>query len=76
MKPSPCPFCGGTDIRYSIKTTTISYKRAYHVTAYCNNCHCYGPRILVKVDEDASRYDVARDKQLEEAAYEAWNKRG
>lgn len=77
MKPDPCPFCGCTDIRYSIKTTTISYKRAYHVTAYCNRCHCYGPRTLVKIDneENFHRYDIEHDKKLEEAAYEAWNRR-
>lgn len=80
MKINPCPFCGNTDIRYSIKSTQVANRKpAFHVTCYCNSCHCYGPRILVKVDEDksqyTSKYEVERNKELEKAAYEAWNKR-
>ena len=80
MKINPCPFCGNTDIRYSIKSTQVANRKpAFHVTCYCNSCHCYGPRILVKVDEDkskyTSKYEIERNKELEDATYEAWNKR-
>ena len=41
----PCPFCGGTDIQYSLKT--LGARRAkYHAAMYCNSCHCYGPRTI------------------------------
>ena len=26
----PCPFCGSSDIRYSLKTGTQYFKRIYH----------------------------------------------
>ena len=80
MEVKACPFCGKTDIRYSIKSTQVANRKpAFHVTCYCNSCHCYGPRTLVKVDEDNAqytlRYEVERNKELEKVAYDAWNKR-
>lgn len=71
----PCPFCGGTDIQYSIKTTG-GYKRQYHASMFCNTCHCYGARILYQVpNKDYSRYLVENDTELHEKAIEAWNRR-
>lgn len=69
----PCPFCQSNDIRYSVKTTTIKFEPAYHAAMYCNHCHCYGPRILHKVEKGTSRYDVERDDVLKKCAMDAWN---
>lgn len=68
-----CPFCQSDDIRYSVKTTTIKFKPAYHATMYCNHCHCYGPRILYKTDPDTSRYSIEQDDALKKCAMDAWN---
>ncbi len=73
----PCPFCGGKDIRYSIKTTG-GYIRKYHASMFCNTCHCYGARILYQVPSDNKyypRYDVEDNTELQEKAIEAWNRR-
>lgn len=73
----PCPFCGGTDIQYSIKTTG-GYERKYHASMFCNTCHCYGARILYKVPSDNKFYPrhlVEDDTELQEKAIEAWNRR-
>lgn len=72
----PCPFCGGTDIRFSVKRTG-HFERIYHAAMYCNGCHCYGARIhTAPVKNDySSRIEAENDKTLKYYAAEAWNRR-
>lgn len=62
----PCPFCGGTDIRYSV---TVA-----HTMCYCNTCHCYGPRVIVRTIYKR-RTDKEKDEALKTEAIRLWNKR-
>lgn len=71
----PCPFCGGEDIRFSVKTTTINFARAYHFAMYCSKCHCYGARALWKYDGKMRRVDIDRNDSFKAQAIEAWNRR-
>lgn len=74
-----CPFCGGSNIRYSTKTFGTGRKSQYHASYYCNSCHCYGARVLSnKVDRDDydGRREMETSERLRKAAEEAWNKRG
>ena len=69
----PCPFCGKTDIRLSIKAATVSdRKRAHHVAYYCWNCHAMGSRLLVK---EISKYAIENDLSIITEAQRLWNKR-
>ena len=73
----PCPFCGGTDIRFSMKITG-HFEVRYHAVFYCNKCHCYGPRTLTKeVDhyDFNSRENIFQDDTNRTAAAEAWTRR-
>lgn len=75
MKIKPCPFCNSTDIRYSTKTTgTNRWKIQRHIAMYCNNCHCYGPRIIITLAENESYEDVNSEK-YQNIAISSWNKR-
>ena len=71
----PCPFCGGEDIRFSVKTTTINFDRAYHFAMYCRKCNCYGARTLWKYDGKMRRVDIDRNDSFKAQAIEAWNRR-
>jgi hypothetical protein len=76
LELKPCPYCGGSDIRYSIKTTTISFERAYHLTMYCWNCNCYGPRTLYKCGKQSeNRVKLEMNTDFYTQAAEAWNRR-
>ena len=72
----PCPFCGGTKIKYSLKTAG-RFERYYHAQFYCNDCHTYGPRVNSEKVEDSylGRVAVERDDELMQLAKDAWNKR-
>ena len=73
----PCPFCGGTDIRYSLKITG-HFDVRYHATMYCNKCHCYGARTLtgmVHHYDYKGRTVIKNDATIKAAAIEAWNRR-
>jgi hypothetical protein len=73
---APCPFCGNEDIRYSIKTTTISFERAYHFSMYCFHCNTYGPRVLHKFGREyVNRVDLERKPEYYKEAAAAWNMR-
>ena len=74
MTLDPCPFCGYTDIKYSVKTTSLSFKRAWHIAMYCNNCHCYGPRVLIRQDNSLTRHKVEHSVEFRMLAEKAWNK--
>lgn len=72
-----CPFCGGTDIRYSLKLTG-HFDVRYHAAMYCNKCHCYGARTLtgtVHHDNYKGRTAIENDATIKAAAIEAWNRR-
>jgi transposase-like protein len=71
----PCPFCGSSDIRYSIKTGTSNFKRIYHASWYCWDCNTYGPRVLYKPAEGAHRSTVEKDETLKAAALKLWETR-
>jgi Lar family restriction alleviation protein len=73
----PCPFCGGTDIRYSLKITG-HFDVRYHAAMYCNKCHCYGARTLtgtVRHDNYKGRTAIENDAAIKAEAIEAWNRR-
>ena len=75
LKPLPCPFCGNKDIRFSAKTTTINFKRAYHFAMYCTKCHCYGRRVLWMHDGKMGRTAIDRNEDFKRQALAAWNRR-
>jgi Lar family restriction alleviation protein len=69
-KLKPCPFCGGENIDFSMKTTNSGY----HATMYCRKCHCYGARVLVHPTERT--WDgIRRNASYKGKAIEAWNRR-
>lgn len=73
----PCPFCSGTDIRYSLKTKGARDIQ-YHAVMYCNSCHCYGKRTLTRKlgrTDYADRRNVQKDTDIKQGAIEAWNTR-
>ena len=43
----PCPFCGNTDIRYSLKITG-RFDVGYHASMYCNKCQLLCCKTLFK----------------------------
>ena len=64
----PCPFCGSTDIRYSLKITG-HFDVRYHASMYCNKCHCYGARTLttvVKNDDYKGRTTIENDETVKQ----------
>lgn len=70
----PCPFCGGTDIRLSIKRTEYPY---WYSALYCRSCNCYGARTRVTVLKKGwiSRVEIERSADVRHKAIEAWNRR-
>lgn len=73
----PCPFCGSTDIQYSLKVTG-HFDIRYHASMYCNKCHCYGARTLtkkVRYSDYKGRNKIANDESTKEKAIELWNRR-
>lgn len=73
----PCPFCGSTDIRYSLKIKG-HFDVRYHAAMYCNSCHCYGARTLtetIKHSDYIGRTNIERDPKIKQKAIDAWNMR-
>ena len=68
-----CPFCGGEDIVYSVKTAG-RWERKYHVAMYCKDCNCYGKRVLITPTEN-TRYDVEHNEEYKKLAINSWNTR-
>lgn len=62
-----CPFCSSDKLDISIKTSG-RWERYYHVAVYCKNCHCYGPRVIIRVDNYRKVTDD--DKNI---AIKLWN---
>lgn len=71
MKPDPCKWCGSEDIKFSNKTTARGSQR--HLAMYCNNCHCYGPRTILKLDKKTYYTSKERQTQGYEIALAKWN---
>lgn len=77
LELKPCPFCGSTDIRYSLKVTG-HFDVRYHASMYCNKCHCYGARTVTEQVSDndyKGRSSIERDETIKQKAIEAWNRR-
>lgn len=73
----PCPFCGSTDIRYSLKITG-HFDVRYHASMYCNKCHCYGARTLTTVvrnNDYKGRTSIEQDETIKQKAIDKWNTR-
>ena len=71
-----CPFCGSTDIRYSIKSSTSQFMPIFHACFYCWECNTYGPRVLYKPGiKNISRRDIEKNEQIKQVAAEKWNLR-
>lgn len=79
MEIMSCPFCGGNDIRYSLKKVAQFSFCYYQAAMYCHECHTYGPRIFTETVEKNSwlgrRYKIASDNVYKERAIKAWNDR-
>ncbi len=76
-KLKPCPFCGSTDIRYSLKITG-HFNVRYHASMYCNKCHCCGARTLTKSirhNDYKGRLQIEEDKSIRQQAEDVWNRR-
>ncbi len=72
----PCPFCGSTKIKYSIKTGTSNFKRIYHACWYCWDCNTYGPRVLYKPETNyPGRTNIERNEELKAEALKLWENR-
>lgn len=73
-KLKSCPFCGGSNLGYSIK---IASKRpndaVYHVSVYCKSCNCYGSRVLTHINPKSFSEDDFNEAKKE--ASELWNNR-
>ena len=71
-----CPFCGGTDIRYSLKSSTSQFQPIFYAAFYCWDCNTYGPRVLYKPEsKHARRYDIEKNEKIKAVAVEKWNSR-
>lgn len=71
-KAIECPWCKENNLGYSIKTSSAGY----HASIYCKNCHCYGPRILLKKEKCyLNRCQIENDTDLFDKALIAWNTR-
>ena len=75
MQIKPCPFCKSTKIKYSSKTTGSDRRKIQrHIAMYCEDCHCYGPRLIVTLAEGES-YKNINDEKYVNMAIESWNRR-
>lgn len=88
MNVLPCPFCGSTDIKYSVKKApdrvdmdvstgklVVTHFIRFYIAMYCDNCHCYGRRILIDSDNKIKRMNLSNDPKYREFAEKAWNER-
>jgi len=76
-KLKPCPYCGGRKIGLSVKTTG-RFSRRYYFSMYCEECHCYGARVLTEDIENANHLDrkkIESSEKYKALAIEAWNNR-
>lgn len=71
----PCPFCGGSNIKFSFKVASRKRTSAvYHACMYCNNCKASSPRILAHIAIENYRL-LETDESFRKQALELWNKR-
>lgn len=74
-KANNCPFCGSNKIQFSSKTMQSrrnEIKR--HNAMYCEECRCYGPRLIVALPADESYRDINNEKYINQTI-DAWNAR-
>ncbi len=75
----PCPFCGGKDIRFSMKIDGKHYHVIrYRVAMYCNKCHTYGPITFTEEvlrTNYAGREAIKKDDAVKVQAENLWNGR-
>lgn len=75
----PCPFCRSTNIKYSVKTARVRFKDVYRVCMYCADCNTYGPRVIVKPEEEDAAYSmrtkISKDSYLQQFAEQKWDQR-
>lgn len=71
----PCPFCGGSNIKFSFKVASRKRTSAvYHACMYCNNCKASSPRILAHIATGNYRL-LETDESFRKQDLELWNKR-
>lgn len=71
----PCPFCGGSNIKFSFKVASRKRTSAvYHACMYCNDCKASSPRILAHIATENYRL-LETDESFRKQALELWNKR-
>lgn len=71
----PCPFCGGSNIKFSFKVASRKRISAtYHACMYCDDCKASSPRVLVHVSTENFRLNANEDT-FKEQALEQWNRR-
>lgn len=72
----PCPFCGGSNIKFSFKVASRKRTSAtYHACMYCNDCKASSPRVLVHVATENFKL-VENEDDFKEQAIKLWNMRG
>ena len=74
-KANNCPFCGSDNIQFSSKTMqSRRHVIQRHNAMYCEECRCYGPRLIVVLTDNESYRDIDSEKYIN-PAIDAWNKR-
>ena len=77
----PCPFCSSTKLDISAKRVQTHDYTNYRTCVYCKSCNSYGPRVLVRCDEQNKPtylqfMDIDYNEEAKAKAIEAWNRRG
>ena len=70
-----CPFCGETEVRYSITVAANDY---FYGQCYCNKCKAAGPRVRFKpplVGNTWGRHCAEKDFYAKNDAIALWNSR-
>ncbi len=76
----PCPFCGSNKLDISAKRVQTYDYTNYRTCVYCKDCNTYGPRVLVKCNEDdkpayRQYMDIDFNEVAKAEAVKAWNNR-
>lgn len=74
---APCPFCGSTKIKHSLKISG-RWDVYYHSAMFCTECHTYGPRYLsnkIPHNDYPGRTAIENDITLKIEAIKLWNRR-
>ena len=69
-----CPYCGQSDIRYSV--STAAGRGVYYGQCYCNKCKACGPRRRFTVEGPGNlRIAAERNETAKKDAICLWNLR-